>query len=157
MDIDSYLILWIIIAAGFAVLEIATMAFVALYFSLGAVAAAIVAALDGGLVWQLTAFIAAGVVLLALTRPVLKRRLESPDVPTNVDRMVGKGGIVTIGIDNDANTGQVRVGTEYWTARTPEDGPATVVPAGARVTIVSVEGVTARVLPRPETAAAPTA
>lgn len=147
---DSYLLLWIILAVGFAVIEISTLAFVALYFCLGSIAAAVVAGMDGELVWQLVAFIATGVVLLALTRPVLKHRLESPDVPMNVDRMVGKGGIVTIPVDNDLNTGQVRVGTEYWTARMPEDSTMGPLAADTRVTIVSVEGVTARVLPRPD-------
>lgn len=145
---DSELVLWIVLAATLAVLEIATMAFVALYFAIGAVAAAIVAWLDGGLEWQLLAFAVTGIVLMLLTRPLLKRKLESPAVHTNVDRLVGKGGIVTIPIDNDANTGQIRVGTEYWTARLPDDSVNTAVPVDARVTVVAVEGVTARVMPR---------
>ncbi len=146
---DSYTILWIILAAGFVAIEVATVAFIALYFALGSVAAAIVAWQDGGLAWQLTAFGVCGIVLMLLTRPVLKRSLESPDVPMNVDRMVGKGGIVTIAIDNELNTGQIRVGTEYWTARTPEDSPGMRIAVDERVTIVAVQGVTARVLPRP--------
>lgn len=148
---DPYLILWIVLAATFVVLEIATMAFVAIYLALGSIAAAIVAGLGGELVWQLVAFVVTGLVLLALTRPVLKRRLESPDVAMNVDRMVGRSGIVTIPVDNDANTGQIRVGTEYWTARRPEEARSGgTIPADARVRIVAVEGVTARVLPTDE-------
>lgn len=146
---DPFLIGWIVLAALFAVTELATMAFVALFFALGAVAAAVTAWAGGDLPLQLAAFLVTGVVLMLITRPVLKRRLESPDIPTNVDRMIGKGGIVTIAIDNDANTGQVRVGTEYWTARLPEGEVGVVVPVDTRVTVVSVEGVTARVVPRP--------
>lgn len=144
---DPELVLWIILAAAFAVLEIATMAFVALYFAVGSIVAAVVAWLGGGLPAQLLAFAVTGAVLMALTRPLLKRRLESPDMPTNVDRMVGRSGIVTIPIDNDASTGQIRVGTEYWTARWPEDARGGTIPVDARVKIVAVEGVTARVLP----------
>lgn len=145
---DSELVLWIILAATFAVLEIATMAFVSLYFALGSAAAAIVAAFDGGLEWQLLAFAVTGVLLMVATRPLLKRRLESPDVHTNVDRLVGKGGIVTITIDNDLNTGQIRVGTEYWTARWPENEVGAPIPVDTRVEVLAVEGVTARVRPR---------
>ncbi|MCW2926720.1 MAG: Membrane protein implicated in regulation of rane protease [Thermoleophilia bacterium] len=145
---DDYLIFWIIAAAAFAVLEAVTVAFVALYFAVGSVAAALVAWADGGLTWQLLAFTLTGVVLMVLTRPVLKSRLESVNVPTNVDRMVGKSGIVTIAIDNDANTGQIRVGTEYWTARLSEAVTDTSVPVDGRVQIVAIEGVTARVIPK---------
>ena len=144
---ESQLILWIVLAAAFAVLEIATMAFVALYFSVGALVAALIAWGDGPMAVQLVAFAGTGLVLMALTRPILKRKLESPDIPTNVDRMVGKRGIVTIAIDNDANTGQIRVGTEYWTARWPEATPGTTIPVDAKVEIIAVEGVTARVAP----------
>lgn len=147
---EAYVILWIAVAAGFIILEVVTMAFVAMYFAVGAGVAALVAWLDLGLAWQLLAFAATGIVLMALTRPLLKGKLESPDVATNVDRMTGKGGIVTIAIDNDANTGQIRVGTEYWTARLVEGAPEQVIPVDARVTVQTVEGVTARVLPRVE-------
>lgn len=144
---DSELVLWIILIAAFAVLEMATMAFVALYFALGAAAAAVVAWVGGELWLQLVAFAVTGLALMFVTRPLLKRKLESPDIHTNVDRMVGKRGVVTIAIDNDANTGQIRVGTEYWTARWPEDAPGALIPVDGRVEIIAVEGVTARVRP----------
>ncbi len=148
---ESYVILWIAIAAGFVILEVVTMAFVAMYFAVGAGAAALVAGLDGGLTWQLLAFAVTGIVLMLLTRPLLKGKLESPKIATNVDRMAGKGGIVTIAIDNLANTGQIRVGTEYWTARVADGAPEQIIPVDARVTVQQIEGVTARVLPRVET------
>ena len=144
---DDYLVFWIVLFAVFAVLEIVTMAFVSIYFAIGALAAAIVAWLDGDLVWQLLAFSVTGIVLLAATRPVLKRKLESPTIATNVHRLVGKSGIVTIPVDNDANTGQIRVGTEYWTARWPENDRTGTIAVDAKVRILAIEGVTARVEP----------
>jgi len=141
------LILWIVLAGVFFVVELATVAFVAMYLALGSIAAAIVASLGGGLLWQVVAAIATGVLLMAVTRPLLKNRLEPADIATNVNLLIGKGGIVTIAIDNDENTGQIRVGSEYWTARLPE-GRIEVIPVDARVGVVSVEGVTARVEPR---------
>lgn len=149
------LLLWIIIAAALAVTELLTMALIAMYFAIGAAAAALVAWLDGHVALQLVAFAATGIVLLLISRPILKGRLESPTVHTNVDRMVGKRGIVTIPIDNDANTGQIRVGTEYWTARWVEDATAAPIPVDTRVEIVAVDGVTARVrVPLPPAGAA---
>jgi membrane protein implicated in regulation of membrane protease activity len=143
---DDAVLIWIIVAVVFAVIELATMAFVALYFALGAAAGGVAAAFGLGLGWQIAAFGITSIVLLSITRPVIKKRVESPDVATNVDRMTGRGGIVTIEIDNDASTGQIRVGTEYWTARRVEsDAPQESIPVDARVRIVAVEGVTARV------------
>ena len=144
---DSVLLTWIVLAALFAVVELATTAFVSLYLALGAIAAAIVAAADGDELWQIVAFVVTGLVLMAATRPVLKRRLETPDVPMNVDKVIGKTGIVTIVVDNDSNTGQIRVGSEFWTARRPEDSTEPPLMPGTRVRVISVQGVTARVEP----------
>lgn len=156
---DQELLVWIILAALFVVTELATVAFVALYLALGSVAAAIVAYGGGDLAWQLAAFVVASIVLLLLTRPVLKSRLEGEDIPTNVHQLVGKVGIVTITIDEQVSTGQIRIGTEYWTARLAEDVDhgVSMVPVDARVTVVAVSGVTARVVPFQASAAAPTA
>lgn len=145
---EDWLIIWGALAAGLVVAEVVTVTFVAIYFAVGAAVAAMVAWLGGEVVWQLLAFSVTGIVLMVLTRPFLKGRLEPADVPTNVSRLVGKGGIVTITIDNDANTGQIRVGTEYWTARVVEAAGEQVIPVDARVTVDAIEGVTARVRPR---------
>lgn len=142
---DDWLVIWGVTAALFVIIEVMTMAFVALYLAIGAFAAAMVALGDGSVAWQFVAFAVTGIVLMVLTRPFIKGKLESPSVATNVSLLVGKGGIVTIAIDNDANTGQIRVGSEYWTARVPDEDGTTVIPVDARVLVESVEGVTARV------------
>ncbi|MCW2972644.1 MAG: putative integral rane protein [Thermoleophilia bacterium] len=154
---DSALLAWIVVVALFAVTEIATTAFVAIYLALGAGGAAIVAAFDGSYALQFGVFVIVGVVLMLLTRPFIKRKLETPDMPMNVDKVVGKTGIVTIAVDNDSNTGQIRVGTEFWTARRPDETPeGGALAAGSRVRVISVEGVTARVEPIvPATVASP--
>ena len=85
---------------------------------------------------------------MVLTRgPLVAWSPRQRGAETNVDTIAGRSAVVTITIDNHANTGQIRVGSEYWTARTPgDDDPA--IPAGAVVRIESVAGVTARVVPR---------
>lgn len=145
---EDWMIIWAVAAAAFVIVEVVTVTFVAIYFAVGAAVAALVAYMGGGFALQLLAFALTGIALMVMTRPVLKRKLEAPDIATNVDRMVGKGGIVTIPIDNDANTGQIRVGTEYWTARVAGDGEGVVLPVDTRVVVQNVEGVTARVLAR---------
>lgn len=138
-----YLVVWAAIAVAFMVLEMMTMAFVALYVSAGALAALAAALVGGNVVVQVAAFSLFGAVLLVLTRPVIMRRLQKDEIPSNVHWLVGKRGIVTIEIDADAGTGQIRVGTEHWTAA-PTGGDG-VIPVDAKVEVVEVEGVTALV------------
>lgn len=146
-DPETMAVIWAVAAAVFIIAELVSVSFVAIYFGVGALVSAGVAWFGASFTWQLVAFSATGIVLMVLTRPFLKKSLESETVPTNVDRMVGRGGIVTIRIDNDANTGQIRVGTEYWTARLVEELATSTVSVDSRVTIESIEGVTARVRP----------
>lgn len=145
MEPEQLIIMWGAVAVVFVVLEITTMAFVALYVAAGSLAAMTVALVGGGMPAQIMTFTVAGVALLLLTRPVIMRRLQKDEIPTNVHWLVGKRGIVTIEIDADAGTGQIRVGTEHWTA-SPESGSG-VIAVDDKVEVVRVEGVTALVRP----------
>lgn len=145
---DTQLLTWIALAVLFSVAELATMAFVALYFAIGSVVAAVIAGTTNlDLPWQLAAFTASGLTLLALTRPFIKGKLEGETMPTNVHSVAGKSGIVTIPIDNNENTGQIRIGSEYWTARLDTDTTEKRLEEHAHVIVERVEGVTAWVKP----------
>jgi membrane protein implicated in regulation of membrane protease activity len=139
---DPWLI-WLIIGVVLIVGEIATNAFVLLYFGVGALAASGAAALGADTLVQTLVFGLVSVVLLALTRPLIIKNLRLPDVKSNVHDLVGRTAIVTIAVDNDENTGQVRLGTEFWTARAATDGET--FPVDTKVSIVDVDGVTALV------------
>jgi membrane protein implicated in regulation of membrane protease activity len=60
--------------------------------------------------------------------------------------MQGKIGVVTRAIA-ELEPGQVKIGGEMWTARCFYDEEP--IPAGSRVEVVKVEGVTALVIPAP--------
>ena len=55
------------------------------------------------------------------------------------DRIIGMKGIVLQTIDNQAATGQVRVGGQIWTARSQD--PTVTYPEGSEVTIRAISGV----------------
>ena len=59
-------------------------------------------------------------------------------VPTNADRVLGELAKVTETIDNENSTGAVYADGKEWTARSTDD---TVIPAGSRVKIESMQGV----------------
>ncbi|MDX6629119.1 MAG: hypothetical protein QOH00_1365 [Gaiellales bacterium] len=145
---------WLLVALVLLGAEALTLQFVLLYFGLGALVAAAVSPfvppVGQGLVFAVSA-----VLLMVLTRkPVLAYARGQREVATNVDTVTGRSAVVTIAIDNHANTGQVRVGSEYWTARTPGDHDPPI-PVGTIVSIESVAGVTARVVPRQTAAVIP--
>jgi membrane protein implicated in regulation of membrane protease activity len=140
-------LIWLAIGIALLVAEVVSTSFVMVYFAVGALGASLCAALGAPFWFQAVEFVAVSVVLLVLTRGLLLASAgQGPVHPTNVAALAGRRAVVTIAIDNDAATGQIRVGTEYWTARTLDDD-ADPIPVGARVEVVDVAGVTARVRP----------
>lgn len=140
------MLFWWIAGVIFLVLELFTLSFVLVYFGIGAIVAAVAGMLGVPLWGQTAIFVVVSLALLFTTRPYLLRFIQrTPYRPSNVETLSGKTGIVTIPVFNDASTGQVRIGTEFWTARTPDD-LSQALPSGTRVRILGVEGVTARVV-----------
>ncbi len=140
-------VVWVVIAVVLLVAEATTSAFVAVYFGLAALVTAAVAAAGLGTPVQLLAFAILSVGSLLLTRPALKRAAgRTAGIRTGVDAMQGRIGVVTRPI-GELESGQVKVGGETWTARSYYDEEA--IPAGSRVEVVKVEGVTALVIPAP--------
>ena len=129
---------WLAAFVALAALEAATVNLVSIWFAVGALAALIAAALGAPLWLQVTVFILASALSLALTRPLARRLLARRRVPTNTDRVLGQTCEVTEAIDNTAGTGAVYVDGKTWTARSRSGAP---IPAGRMVQIQTVEGV----------------
>ena len=75
---------------------------------------------------------------LLLTRPLVRRFMTRPHIPTNLDRVLGMVGKVTEAVDNERASGAVYVDGKTWTARSA-DGSA--IPAGTQVKVRKIEGV----------------
>jgi membrane protein implicated in regulation of membrane protease activity len=138
---------WLLVALVLLGAEALTLQFVLVYFGLGALVAAgatpFVGTAGQGLVLAVSS-----VLLMVLTRrPLMAWAGRQRGAATNVETVTGRSAIVTIAVDNHANSGQVRIGSEYWTARTPGDDDPRIAP-GILVRIESVAGVTVRVVPR---------
>ena len=78
-------------------------------------------------------------VYLAFFRRYLRTHLSAPDRPSNVEALIGRGGIVTVRIE-PAVAGQVKVGDEVWRAILPH-GSQKIRETGESVTVEAVEGV----------------
>ena len=134
-------VLWLIAAGLFVAGEVATLDLVLLMFAGGALGGAAVALAGGAVAFQLVAFIAVSVALLAVVRPIAKRHLveRTPLQLDGVDGLVGRTAVVTRAVD--AAGGRIRMGADEWSARSQYDGEA--FPVGATVRILQIEGATA--------------
>ena len=129
---------WLAAFVVFGVVEAATVNLVSIWFAVGALVSLIAAALGAQLWLQVTLFILATAVSLALTRPLARKLLGKRRVATTVDRILGKTCQVTEDISNTAGTGAVYVDGKTWTARSRSGAP---IPAGTLVRAQAVEGV----------------
>lgn len=130
---------WVVALVVFLIVEAVTAGLVSIWFVFGSLVALICAAL-GAAVWlQIFWFVIVSVAALVLTRPLVKRYVDSRSVATNADRSIGRAAVVTERIDNLAATGAVKLDGVVWTARSTDD--AVAIETGERVTVRAIEGV----------------
>lgn len=130
---------WVVALVVFLIVESVTAGLVSIWFVFGSLVALICAAL-GAAVWlQIFWFVIVSVATLVLTRPLVKRYVDSRSVATNADRSIGRAAVVTERIDNLAATGAVKLDGVVWTARSTDD--AVAIETGERVTVRAIEGV----------------
>jgi membrane protein implicated in regulation of membrane protease activity len=140
-------VVWVVIGLALFAIEATTLTFVALYFGAAALVAALAAALGLNVPLQLLLFALVSVVSLVATRGMITRALQrTPVIRSNVHALVGRRGVVTVPITAAAGRGQIRVGSEYWTAR-PYMEDSSDIDDGTPVEVLAVEGNAALVLP----------
>ena len=132
---------WIWLAAMIALLIVEAIApgLVSIWFALGALAA-MVSSLFNAPVWlQAVWFAAVSVASLIITRPLVRKYVNSKVQPTNADALIGKDGIVVETINNIAGTGSVKIAGQMWTARSADENFS--IEQGKIVTAKEIQGV----------------
>lgn len=130
--------IWLIALVVLIVGEALTVGLTFIWFAAGALGALITAWLNGPIWLQVVIFLAISALALILVRPLTTRFLKTSHSPTNADRVIGKVAVVTETIDNVEGKGQVTVSGQPWSACS-ESG--VVIPAGAEVKVLRIEGV----------------
>ena len=126
---------WVVALVVFLIVEAVTAGLVSIWFVFGSLVAAL-----GAAVWlQIFWFVIVSVAALVLTRPLVKRYVDSRSVATNADRSIGRAAVVTERIDNLAATGAVKLDGVVWTARSTDD--AVAIETGEHATVRAIEGV----------------
>lgn len=130
---------WLVVMVLMLIVEAAVPGLVSIWFAVGALAA-LFSALFGAPVWlQLLWFAAVSVLCLWLTRPLVKKYVNSRVQPTNADALIGRDAVVTESIDNVQSLGAVKIHGQVWTARSADD--ALGFSEGEVVRVRAIEGV----------------
>ncbi len=132
-------IVWLVLLVILIVIELITMGLTTIWFAGGALVAALLSIPETPILWQIIAFLAVSLLLLFFTRPVAVRYFNKDRVRTNIESMVGRQAIVISEINNVEGVGQVNTGGMEWSARSSYNNK--VLPVGAVVTILGVDGV----------------
>ena len=134
---------WLILSGIFLIIEIISVGFLVFWFSIGALIAMIASFFIPNTVVQITIFVISSTILLFATKPLVKKILPG-DVKTNSYSIIGKIAKVTIDIEPVDGKGQIKIGSEAWSAKSVDD---TFIAKDTEVEIVEIDGVKAIVKP----------
>ncbi|QFQ99028.1 NfeD family protein [Streptomyces phaeolivaceus] len=137
--------LWLLAAAALGAAEFFALTLVFGLLAGAALVAAVVAGVGIGLLGQLVAFALAAAAGVVLVRPVALRHMEQqPLTRDGSDALIGKRAEVMQEVT--ATRGLIKLSGEEWSARALDEG--LVIPVGAWVDVMEIEGATAIVYPR---------
>ena len=129
--------MWAVIAVVCLILELMAGDFFIICFSIGAVFAALVAAVGGGIYLQLLAFAIFSLISLFWVRPFAKRYLRKGEDTrvSNADALLGRQGRVVEPVKADG-FGRVQIDGDIWKAVTNETQD---IPEGSNVRVIGRE------------------
>ncbi len=137
-------VIWLLVAAAFALAEIVTESFFLAPLVAAAVAMALGTLLGGQIVLVTLIAVVVAVVTLLILRPLLRReRLDFAAGGAEHDFVIGQVGVVEEHVVNDEATGAIEIDGEIWTARANHD--AQTFAPGEAVEVVAVRGAVALV------------
>lgn len=130
--------LWLAAAIILAIVEANTVQLVSIWFAVGALAAMIPAIIGMDFTAQFAVFTVVSILVLAITRPFVKKKLTVQKTETNSRALIGKVAKVIQPIDNLQSQGRVMVEDMDWSARSENGEPIDV---GEEVLIKEIQGV----------------
>src|SRR2546423_579903 len=119
---------WVIVAIAFAIVEVMTVAFFAVFITVGALGAAITSLLGFNLLVQAIVLGVLGVAGILTARPFLVERLHigRAGLRSGADSMVGHQAVLLEPILGVGQPGHVKISGELWPALTDDGSPVPV-------------------------------
>ncbi|MDQ2811745.1 MAG: NfeD family protein [Actinomycetota bacterium] len=138
-------IVWLIVAGVLGVAELLTTTLALGLLAIAALVAAVIGTFHLDLAVQLAAFVVTAGAGLGFVRPIAMRHIKQPPLlRTGTAALVGRSAIVLEEVAE--HTGRIRIGGEEWSARPYDE--SLVIPVGAKVDVMQIDGATALVYPR---------
>lgn len=132
-------VVWLGILVILVVVELFTMGLTTIWFAGGALVAALISIPGTPLILQILFFLIVSILLLYFTRPIAVKYFNRDRTRTNVESLIGRQAIVISEINNVEGIGQVNTGGMEWSARSSYHN--IVIPVGAVVTVLGIDGV----------------
>ena len=133
--------IWLIISGICFIIEIITVGFLVFWFGIGALIAMVSSFFISNIYIQTLIFVISSALLIFFTKPLVKKFVDKDKVlPTNAYSIIGHKAIVIKQIDPMLGTGQIKVGTEVWSAKTDSDE---IIPENTEVKVTQIDGVKA--------------
>ena len=138
---DNGWLAWVGLALALGAIEAASVNFVFVMLSGGALAGAVATAAGAPFAGQVIAAVGVAAALLLMVRPIVKRHFLVPEGDAGIGAVaqVGRSALVLQTVTE--HEGRVKLGGETWSARTAPDTAACL--PGQEVRVVSIEGATA--------------
>ncbi|MBO4456822.1 MAG: NfeD family protein [Butyrivibrio sp.] len=130
--------IWLVIVVVMALIELATMGLITIWFAAGALVSMILAILGVGVPGQVVAFFVVSVLVLCSVRPLAAKHFNNKLKKTNLDAIIGKKLIAMCDIDNLKQSGKVQFEGSIWLARSSSD--MIIIREGEEVRVVNVVG-----------------
>ena len=136
MNIEIWWV-WMALAAILLIGEILTAGFFLIWFSAGAAAAGILALLGIGRPAQIIVFALVSGILFVFGRRFAERVTAKQPPGVGADRFIGLVGTVLEEINNNSNSGKVRIGQDIW--RASSSSGKTIAP-DSHIRVIRIEG-----------------
>lgn len=126
---------WLVLVIVLSIIEIATVNLLTIWFVISGIVAMILSFFIEDVAVVSTIFAILGIILLLITRPIVKKFTKTKDENINLGRVIGKTGIVTEEIRKN-QVGEVKVDGKRWSAISNKK-----IEVGSEVIIDAIEGV----------------
>lgn len=145
MENEVWRWLWTCSAVVFSLAEVFTAGFFLLPFAIGAAAAAVLAWVDVHILWQWLVFFVGSAVSFVYLRRFVSRLDKDEQPRVGASRLLDAHGKIIERVDDDAQTGMVRIGGEEWRASATEP-----IEVDTRVMVTQIDGTRLVVVPVPQ-------
>lgn len=133
------LLIWLGIVISLMFIELTTLNLRTIFFVMSGLVSLVISFFINNFLIQFLVFIILGTIFLLTLRDYLIDFLREKEQKTNIDKIIGKTGIVTKEIKSNFK-GEVQVDGKYWTAYSTKK-----IKAGKKIKVLLVDGVKLKV------------